>query len=84
MVRPPRPAPRPQQGVVESLNACTVALKHLSSARGSQPIRTSLSIVADASWQYLEKHSGDFERMMDTLHTTPIPRVDGRNKTVVW
>ena len=74
--RQPRQTPRTQQGVVESLNECTVALGKLSSALGSQPIRTTLGIVADKSWQFLELHQGQFGRMMDTLDTLPIPRVD--------
>ena len=71
-----RSAPNMQKGMVESLNACGVALQQLSHATDSQSTRTALGKVADKSMQFLQGHDGRFERMLDTLQTLPIPRVD--------
>ena len=65
-----------QKSVVESLNAYGVALQELSHATDSQSTRTALGKVADRSMQSLQGHVGWFERMLDTLQTLPIPRVD--------
>ena len=35
-----------------------------------------LCAVAKTSWRYLQVQGSQFERMMDTLKSTPIPRVD--------
>ena len=35
-----------------------------------------LCAVAKTSWRYLQVQESQFERMMDTLKSTPIPRVD--------
>ena len=71
-----RSTPNTQEGVVESLNACGVALQQLSHATDSQSTRTALGKVADKSMQFLQGHDGQFERMFDTLQTLLIPRVD--------
>ena len=71
-----RSAPNMQKGVVESLNACGVALQQILHATDSQSTRTALGKVADRSVQFLQGHNGRFERMLDTLQTLPIPRVD--------
>ena len=62
--------------MVESLNACGVALQQLSHATDSQSIRTALGKVADKNMQFLQGHDGKFKRMLYTLQTLPIPRVD--------
>ena len=62
--------------MVESLNACGVALQQLSHATDPRSTHTALGKVADRSRQFLQKHDGRFERMLDTLQTLPIPRVD--------
>ena len=65
-----------QKGVVESLNACGVALQQLSHATDSQSTRTAFGKVTDRSTQFLQRHDGRFERMLFTLQTLPTPRVD--------
>ena len=65
-----------QKGVVWSLNACSVALQQLSHATDSQSTRTALGKVTDRSMQFLQGHDGRLERMLDTMQTLPIPRVD--------
>ena len=71
-----RSSPNMQNGVVESRNACSVALQHVSHASDSQSTRTALGKVAYTSMQFPQGHHGRFERMLDTLQTLPIPRVD--------
>ena len=58
------------------LNACGVALQQLSHATDSQSTHIALGKVADRSMQFLHGHDGRFERMLDTLQTLPIRRVD--------
>ena len=62
--------------MVEGLNACGVGLQQLSHATDPRSIHTALGKFADRSRQFLQKHDGRFERMLDTLQTLPIPRVD--------
>ena len=71
-----RSAPEMQKGVAQSLNACGVALQQLSHATDFQSTRTALGKVEDKSMQFLQGHDGRFERMLYTLQTLPIPRVD--------
>lgn len=78
----PGRVPRTPQGVVGSFNECTIALRKLSPALDSQSIRTTLGIVADKSWKFLEMHQGQFGRMDDTLHTRP--RVSRDDTHVQW
>ena len=65
-----------QKGVVESLNTCGVALQQLLHTTDSQSTRIALGKVAERSMQFLQGHDGRFERMLDTLQTLSIPRVD--------
>ena len=73
-----RSAPNIQKGVVESLNACGAALQQLSHSTDSQSTRTALCKVADRSMQFLQRHDGRFERMLDTFQTLLNPRVDAK------
>ena len=62
-----RSTPNMQKGVVESLNACGVALQQLSYVTDYQSTCTALGKVADRSMQFLQGHDGRSERMLDTL-----------------
>ena len=62
--------------MVESLNACGVVLQQLSHSTDPRSTHTALGKVANRSRQFLQRHDGRFERMLDTLQTLPIPRVD--------
>ena len=71
-----------QKGVVESLNACGIALQQLLHDTDFQPSRTGK--VTGRSMQFLQGHDdGRFERMFDTLQTLPNPRVDAEQVAMV-